>query len=177
MHIIWTRFGVTLHPPSSNPHPPSIWWIYHAINMGILFQFWERCPSIPITIIPPCHPFHVSLRAIVHIHLCISPLIHPFQVRLHQFMVTSVACVVGPSVNSTHFSFQTQFFWPFVWIFNNKNSLKNQYLPHLSSEINKINSINFDSPRAFQQHQDQPPKFQYSFQFQFYLIFIEKMVQ
>jgi hypothetical protein len=97
---ICISLGLGLESPYIHPHPPSIWWIYHAINMGILFWFWERCPSIPIATTPPCHPFHLSLRAIVHIHLCISPLIHPFQVRLHQFMVTSVPCVVGPSVNT-----------------------------------------------------------------------------
>ncbi len=54
---------------------------------------------------------------------CISPLIHPFQVPLHQFMVTSVACVVGPSVNTL----RAQLIFPskpnflqFVWISNNK---------------------------------------------------------
>jgi len=40
--------------------------------------------------------------------------------------------------------------------FHPQNSLKNQYLPHLSSEHCEINSIKSDSPRAFQQHQEHP---------------------
>jgi hypothetical protein len=37
-----------------------------------------------------------------------------------------------------------------------QNSLKNQYLSHLSSENCEINSIKSDLSRAFQQHQEHP---------------------
>ncbi len=41
--------------------------------------------------------------------------------------------------------------------FQQKNPLRKQYLPHLSSENCEIKSIEFDSPRAFQKHQECPP--------------------
>jgi len=74
------------------------------------------------------------------------------------------------------FPFQTQFLQIHL-NFQQQNPLKNQYFSHLSSEKYEINSIKSDSQRTFQQHQEHPPKFQYSFQLQFYLVFIEKMVQ
>jgi hypothetical protein len=40
--------------------------------------------------------------------------------------------------------------------FQQQNLLENQYLPHLSSENCEVNSIESDSLRAFQQHQEQP---------------------
>jgi hypothetical protein len=40
--------------------------------------------------------------------------------------------------------------------FQQQNSLKNEYLQHLSSKNCEINSIKSDSPRAFQQHQERP---------------------
>ncbi len=75
-------------------------------------------------------------------------------------MYSSVACAVGPSVNKLRtqliFSFQTQFLQFFFLNFQQQNSLKNEYLSHLSSENCEINSIKSDSPRAFQQHQECP---------------------
>jgi hypothetical protein len=53
------------------------------------------------------------------------------------------------------FFLSTQFL-QFFWIFSHKNSLKNQYLPYLSSENCEINSVKSDSSRAFQQHQESP---------------------
>jgi len=46
------------------------------------------------------------------------------------------------------------FFLPNCLNFQQQNPRKNQYLPHLSSENCEINSIKFDLPRAFQQHQE-----------------------
>ncbi len=40
--------------------------------------------------------------------------------------------------------------------FQQQNTLKNQDLPHLSSENCKTNSVKSNSPRAFQQHQEYP---------------------
>jgi hypothetical protein len=61
--------------------------------------------------------------------------------------------------------------------FQQQNSLKNQSLPHLSSENCEINSIKSDSPRAFQQHQEHTQiPIQYSIFILFYFIFIEKMI-
>ncbi len=40
--------------------------------------------------------------------------------------------------------------------FQQKNPLRKQYLSHLSSENCEINCIEFDSPRAFQKHQECP---------------------
>jgi hypothetical protein len=40
--------------------------------------------------------------------------------------------------------------------FQQQNMLKNQDLPHLSSENLKTNSVKSNSPRAFQQHQEHP---------------------
>jgi hypothetical protein len=67
--------------------------------------------------------------------------------------------------------------WPLNWFFlsnaifkffHQNISLKNQYLPHLSSENCEINSIQSDSSRAFQQHQECP---QISIQFSFFILF------
>jgi len=52
------------------------------------------------------------------------------------------------------FPSKPSFFWQFVKKFQQQNSLKNQYLPQLSSENSEINSIKSDSPKAFQQHQE-----------------------
>jgi hypothetical protein len=81
-------------------------------------------------------------------------------------MNTSVACAIGPSVNTfkkkhmwTHWVLNW-FFLPNPVVlaiclsFQQQNSLKNQYLPQLSSENSEINSIKSDSPKAFQQHQE-----------------------
>jgi hypothetical protein len=60
--------------------------------------------------------------------------------------------------------------------FQQQNSLKNQYLPQLSSENCEINSIKSDLPKAFQQHQEHlqiPMRFSVSISYSF----IEKMVQ
>jgi hypothetical protein len=82
-------------------------------------------------------------------------------------MNTSVVCGVGVSVNPI---------FAICLNFQQQNPLKNQYLPQLNSEDCEINSIKSNSPRALQQHQEchQIP---IQFQFQFYLVFIEKMVQ
>jgi hypothetical protein len=66
--------------------------------------------------------------------------------------------------HSTDFSFQTQFCNLFEFSANKIHS-KNIYLPHLSSENCEINFIKSDSPNTLQQHQENTPKFQYSFQF------------
>ncbi len=73
--------------------------------------------------------------------------------------------------------------WGFNWIFlpspifaiclnfQQQNSLKNQYLSHLSSENCQINSIKSDSLRAFRQHQEWPQiplQFSVSALFSFY---------
>ncbi len=50
--------------------------------------------------------------------------------------------------SSTDFSFQTQFFAIYL-NFQQQKSLKNQYLLHLSSQDCEINSIKFNSSRAF----------------------------
>ncbi len=42
--------------------------------------------------------------------------------------------------------------------FQQQNPLKNQYVSNVTSENCKINSIRSDSPKAFQQHQQQPPQ-------------------
>ncbi len=55
--------------------------------------------------------------------------------------------------------------------FQQQKSLKNQYLPHLSSENYEINSIKSDSLRAFQQHKEHlqiPIKFSVSILFNFH---------
>jgi hypothetical protein len=85
--------------------------------------------------------------------------------NLDIFIFISVAWdVVGPSVNTFRaqliFPFQTQCLL-FFWIFSNKihSSISST---HLSSENSEINSIKFDSPWAFQQHQERlqiPVKF------------------
>jgi hypothetical protein len=82
-------------------------------------------------------------------------------------MNTSVVCAVGVSVNPI---------FAICLNFQQQNPLKNQYLPQLNSQDCEINSIKSNSPRAFQKLQEchQIP---IQFQFQFYLVFIEKMVQ
>jgi hypothetical protein len=104
-------------------------------------------------------------------------------------MNTSVACAIGPSVNTFRIkktyvnTLRAQLIFPskpsFFAIclnFQQQNSLKNQYLPQLSSENCEINSIKFDSPKAFQKHQEHlqiPMQFSVSI----FYSFIEKMVQ
>jgi len=57
---------------------------------------------------------------------------------------------------------KAQLIFPFKPIFCNlfefpeQNSLKNQYLPHITSENYEIKYIKSDSPRAFQQQQEHP---------------------
>jgi hypothetical protein len=58
--------------------------------------------------------------------------------------------------DSNNFSFQTQFL-QFVQISSKQNPLKNQHLPHFSSESCEINSIKSDSSGAFQQTPRTPP--------------------
>jgi hypothetical protein len=50
---------------------------------------------------------------------------------------------------STKFSFQTHFLQS-AWSFNKQNPLKNQYLPHISSENCEIKSIRFYLSKVFQ---------------------------
>jgi hypothetical protein len=93
-------------------------------------------------------------------------------------MFTSVAYAVGPRVNKilyfshfqnwkflnlamwTHselnwFLLPTQFL-QFEWIYNKKNSFKNQYLSQFNFENCEMNLIQSDLPSAFQQHQECP---------------------
>jgi hypothetical protein len=64
-----------------------------------------------------------------------------------------------------------------IWSnFQQQNPLRKQYLPHLSSENCEIKLIKSDSARISINTKN-APKFQYSFQFRFYLAFIEKMIQ
>jgi hypothetical protein len=52
-------------------------------------------------------------------------------------------------------------FLEFIRIFNTRNHLKNQYLPHSKSKSYQINSIKSYSSKSFQQHQNHipiPPK-------------------
>jgi len=66
------------------------------------------------------------------------------------------------SKSSSVNTLKAQLIFPFKPIFSNlfefseQKSLKNQYLPHLTSENYEIKSIKSDSPRAFQQHQEHP---------------------
>jgi len=113
-------------------------------------------------------------------HLCIRHEAH-----------TSVACAIGPSVN-TFFYFSHFQNWKFLismmWThtfgaqliflpnpnfaiclnFQQQNPLKNQYLPYISSDNCGINSIESDLPRAFQQHQKCP---QIPIQFSVWILF------
>jgi hypothetical protein len=67
-----------------------------------------------------------------------------YRINIFDLRETSVACAVGPSVNTLLiFSYKPNFCNSFE--FQQQNPLKNQYLPHLSSEIFEINSS-----RAFQ---------------------------
>jgi hypothetical protein len=60
--------------------------------------------------------------------------------------------------------------------FQQQNSLKNQYQDTLALKIvNKLYEIWL--AEGFLRTSRTPPNFQYSFQFQFYLLFIEKVVQ
>ncbi len=52
--------------------------------------------------------------------------------------------------------------------FQRQNPFKNQYLPYISSENCGINSVESDSPRAFQQHQKCP---QIPIQFSVWILF------
>jgi hypothetical protein len=66
------------------------------------------------------------------------------------------------SKSSSVNTLEAQLIFPFKPIFCNcldfqeQKSLKNQYLPHLTSENYEIKSVKSDSPRAFQQHQEHP---------------------
>jgi hypothetical protein len=60
--------------------------------------------------------------------------------------------------------------------FQQQNPLKNQCHAHPSSKNCEINSIK-STYCVFFSNNKNAPKFQYSFLFQFYLFFIEKMVQ
>jgi len=74
------------------------------------------------------------------------------------FMMTSVACAVGSSVNTlrAQLNFPSKPKFCNLFGFPGIKSIKNQYLPHLTSENCEINFIKSDSPRAFQQHQERP---------------------
>ncbi len=77
------------------------------------------------------------------------------------FILTSVACAVGPSVttSSTDFSFQNLGFWN---LFSSRNHLKFNISHHLNPKSYQINSIKSCSSIPFQQHQRHiplPPKF------------------
>jgi hypothetical protein len=69
-------------------------------------------------------------------------------------------CVLGPSVNT----WRAQLDFPSKpnftnWVeFSTTDSLKNQYLSHLSSENCEMNSVKSDSLRAFQKHRELPHK-------------------
>ncbi len=71
-------------------------------------------------------------------------------------------CRIEISKSSSVNTLKAQLIFPFKPIFCNlfefseQKSLKNQYLPHLTSENYEIKSIKSDSPRAFQQHQEHP---------------------
>jgi len=74
------------------------------------------------------------------------------------FILIGVACdIVGPSGNTLRaqliFPFRTQFLL-FVWFSVTKSIQKSISSTHLSSENSEINSIKFESPWAFQQHQE-----------------------
>jgi len=104
--------------------------------------------------------------------------------KITYFFTSSVACAIGPSVNtffifhifriknlklwqcehiesSTEFSFQTQFFAIYL-SFQRQSSLKNQYLLHLSSQDCEINSIKSDASKAFQERPQIPIQFSVS---------------
>ncbi len=85
-----------------------------------------------------------------------------------QIIYTSLAlCSCEHIEGSTDFSYQTQFF-AVCLNFQQQNPLENEYLPHpLSFENCEINSIESDSSRASNDAMN-GPKFQYSFEYQFY---------
>jgi hypothetical protein len=93
-------------------------------------------------------------------------------------MNTSVACAIGPNVNTLRAQLifpSKHSFFAICLNFQQQNSLKNQCLPQLSSENCEINSIKSDLPKAFQQHQEHlqiPMQFSVSILYNF----IEKMV-
>jgi hypothetical protein len=72
---------------------------------------------------------------------------------------TSVACAVGLNVNTLTaqpiFPSKPKFCICFL-NFQQQNPLKNQYLPHNSSENCEIKFIKSDLPRAFQNYQEHP---------------------
>jgi hypothetical protein len=57
---------------------------------------------------------------------------------------------------------------PICLNFQQQNPLKNQYLPHLSSEIYEMNFIKSDLLRAFQQYHEHP---QIPIEFSFFILF------
>jgi hypothetical protein len=84
--------------------------------------------------------------------------------------------------SSTVNTLKAQLIFPFKPIFCNlfefseQNPLKNQYLPHLTSENYEINVLNLIH-QGLSNNTNNTPIFQHNFQFQFYLIFTKKIVQ
>jgi hypothetical protein len=93
-------------------------------------------------------------------------------------MIYSVAFVLGPSVNTL----KVQLIFPFnpnfcnFFEFPTTKFTPKTYIQHLNFEIFEINYIKSNSPSAFQQHQEYP-QIPIYFHFQFYVVFIVKMVQ
>jgi hypothetical protein len=92
--------------------------------------------------------------------------------EIHFIIITSVACVVGPSVTTslTDFSFQNLVFWEFIWIFSSGNHPKINISHILNSKSYQINSIKSCSSRSFRQYQMHipiPPKFLATIKFNF----------
>jgi hypothetical protein len=98
--------------------------------------------------------------------------------NLDIFILISLACdVVGPSVNTLRaqdwfFLSEPNFCYLFELIVT-KSIQKSISSAHLSSENSEINSIKFDLPWAFQQHQE-CLKIPIKFSVLIYLMFIEK---
>ncbi len=91
----------------------------------------------------------------------------------------SVACVVGPSVNTL----RAQLIFPSGPNFcklsefpTTKFTQKIILFHTLTLKIVKKNLLNL-SHQEFSNNAKNTPKFQYSFQFEFYLVLIEKMIQ
>jgi hypothetical protein len=95
--------------------------------------------------------------------------------NLDIFILISVACdVVDPSVNTLRvqliFLSEPNFCYLFEFLVT-KSIQKSISSTHLSSENSEINSIKFDSPWAFQQHQEGlqiPMKFSVLISFSFH---------
>jgi hypothetical protein len=83
---------------------------------------------------------------------------------------TSVACAIGPSVNTlrAQLNFPSKLNFCKLFEFLTTKSFKIQYLPQLSSENCEVNFIKFDSSSAFQQHQE---CFQIPIQFSVLILF------